>query len=130
MIQSTLVSTEKEHKDSFVTLTVDVMQQLFGFTPRPFQKVAMPHIIKTNKDHCSPILLVHGTGGGKSSTCQTISIIKGGITLVVQNALSLSSDQCQRLSLCHQNTKTCIAHSLILSKPSYRNNMHTQLYQV
>ena len=97
MSQSTPVSTENEDEDSFVTLTVDAMQELFGFTPRPFQKLVTPHIIKMKNDHCSPVLLVHGTGGGKISTYQTIAIVKGGITLVVQNTLSLSSDQMSKI---------------------------------
>ena len=42
---------------------------------------------------CSPTFLVQGTAGGKSSMHQTIGLIKGGISIIIENALSLQSDQ-------------------------------------
>ena len=119
MIQHTPACTENEQEDPFVTLTVDVMQQLFGFTPRPFQKVVIPHIIKMKNNNCSPVLLVHGTGGGKSSICQTIAIIKGGIALVVQNTLSLPSDQMSKIKFAsskHKNARCIQLDSIVGDK--------------
>jgi superfamily II DNA helicase RecQ len=44
-----------------------------------------------------PTLLVQGTGGGKSSVYQCIGVIKRGVSLIVQNTLSLSSDQVSKI---------------------------------
>jgi superfamily II DNA helicase RecQ len=44
-----------------------------------------------------PVLLVQGTGGGKSSVYQTIAVIKKGVSLIIENTLSLSSDQLSKI---------------------------------
>ena len=55
--------------------------------------------------HCcnrpQPVLIVHGTGGGKSSIYQTIGFVKGGTHLIIQNTLSLSSDQMSKVDSMH-----------------------------
>ena len=55
--------------------------------------------------HCrncrQPVLIVHKTGGSKSSICQTIGFVKDGIHLIIQNTLSLSSDQLSKVDLMH-----------------------------
>jgi superfamily II DNA helicase RecQ len=88
--------------DDYVRITNEAMNDVFGFSPRPFQQQIIPHIIRmSNINPCHPTmptLLVHGTGGGKSSVYQTIGVIKGNISLIIQNTLSLSSDQLSKLS--------------------------------
>ena len=55
--------------------------------------------------HCrncrQPVLIVHKTGGSKSSICQTIGFVKDGIHLIIQNTLSLSSDQLSKVDSMH-----------------------------
>ena len=92
-------SNHNESNDPFLKVTVDAMRDAFGFTPHPFQRQVIPHIIKMKDDLSSPCLLVHGIGGDKSSIYQTVGIIKGGIILVIQNTLSLSSDQMSKISV-------------------------------
>ena len=41
----------------------------------------------------SAVLTVQATGSGKSAIPQTIATVRGGITVVVENTLALSSDQ-------------------------------------
>ena len=55
--------------------------------------------------HCrncpQPVLIVHRTSGGKSSIYQTIGFVKGGTHLIIQNTLSLSSDQMSKVDSMH-----------------------------
>ena len=85
--------------DLFVKITVDDMQQVFGFTPRPFQQEVIPHLIKMKNNNNFPTLLVHGTVGAKSSMRQTVKITKGGVILITQTTLSLSPDQMSKMQL-------------------------------
>ena len=39
------------------------------------------------------VLLVQSTGSGKSAVPQTLSVVNGGVTIVIENTLSLGSDQ-------------------------------------
>ena len=43
------------------------------------------------------VLLVQGTGGGKSAVPQTVGIVDGGVTLIIENTLSLGADQEYRI---------------------------------
>ena len=88
----------------------------------------MPHIIEMKNNHCSSILLAHGTGGGKSSMRQTTVIMKGGIILIVQNTLSLSSDQNAKINFVL--SKHNGAHSTQLDSvktPRYNKFAHSTL---
>jgi superfamily II DNA helicase RecQ len=38
-------------------------------------------------------MLVQGTGSGKSSVPQTVAVVDGGVTIVIENTLALGSDQ-------------------------------------
>ena len=58
--------------------------------------------------HCSgnkpsSVLLVQGTGSGKSTVPQTVSVVTCGITLVIENTLSLGADQCSKFEKAVQN---------------------------
>ena len=44
-----------------------------------------------------PTLIVHGTGGGKSTIYQTVGFIKGRVSLIIQNMLALSSGQVSKV---------------------------------
>jgi superfamily II DNA helicase RecQ len=84
--------------DHYNGITIDAMRHTLGLYPRPFQLSTISHIIKMRNCPSSihpikPSLLVQGTSGGKSSVYQMIGVIKGGITLIIESMLSLSSDQ-------------------------------------
>ena len=77
------------------------MDKAMGFNPKPFQLKVASHIIRMKHrslvlPHPTASLLVQGTGGGKTSVYQTIGVIKCGINLIIQNILTLSSDQHER----------------------------------
>ena len=88
--------------DPYEAVAIDAMQQCLGYTPKHFQLKCISHIIRMKANctqyPCKPTLLVQGTGGGKTSVYQCISMIKGGVTLVVQNTLALSSDQLSKVA--------------------------------
>ena len=63
-----------------------------------------------------PILLVHGTGGGKSAVMQTVATINLGVTLAIENTLSLSVDQSSKISGAEQKHGSVNAFHLDLIK--------------
>lgn len=78
----------------------DAMKTVWDMSPNSFQKEIIPHILKIqfNPNFPMPLLLVQGTGGGKSAVAQTIRGIDAGVTLIIQNTLSLASDQRSKIS--------------------------------
>ena len=80
-------------------LITDAMEKVWSRKPRDFQAIVTKHILKMGKEDnkVAPTLLVRGTGGGKSLVMQTIGVVKGGITLIIENTLSLSSDQMSKI---------------------------------
>ena len=64
-------------------------------TPRNFQKEAIPRLLMMRcvPNTPSAMLLVQGTGGGKSAVPQTVGAVTCGITLIIETTLSLSADQ-------------------------------------
>jgi len=61
------------------------MQQFFHHLPNPFQRLIIPKILQMMKKRLQPrpILLVQGTGGGKSAVPQTTIIIIIIIVIIV-----------------------------------------------
>ena len=47
---------------------------------------------------CEGVLLVQGTGSGKSSVPQTVAVVDGGVTIVIENTLALGSDQRSKIA--------------------------------
>ena len=71
------------------------MMSTWNRSPRDFQKEAIPRLLMMR---CVPnipsaMLLVQGTGGGKSAVPQTVGSVTCGVTLIIENTLSLSADQ-------------------------------------
>ena len=89
--------------DPYLDITIDAMSTALDHNPRGFQRDVIPYIIRMkpfNTPHpIHPVLLVQGTGGGKSSVYQTIGVIKQGVSLIIENMLSLSSDQLSKIKL-------------------------------
>ena len=71
------------------------MMSTWNRSPHNFQKEAIPRLLMMR---CVPnipsaMLLVQGTGGGKSAVPQTVGSVTCGVTLIIENTLSLSADQ-------------------------------------
>jgi superfamily II DNA helicase RecQ len=85
----------------YLDITKEAMNTALGHNPRGFQSDIIPHIISMNNcttNSIQPTLLVQGTGGGKSSMYQAIGVIEGGVSLIIENTVSLSSDQLSKIS--------------------------------
>ena len=66
-----------------------------------------------------PVLLVQSTGSGKSSIPLICAIVDGGVTIIIENTLALSSDQASKVdNQVNQNIKNVCAFQLELFKTS------------
>ena len=79
----------------YLAITQQAMQLIWNRTPRDFQNEAIPRLLMMRciPNTPSAMLLVQGTGGGKSAVPQTVGAVTRGITLIIENTLSLSADQ-------------------------------------
>ena len=71
------------------------MQCVWARTPHQFQREAIPRLLLMR---CAPhtpqtLLLVQGTGGGKSAVARTVGCVDCGVTLVIVETLALAADQ-------------------------------------
>ena len=71
------------------------MKLVWDRTPIDFQREAIPRLLMMR---CAPhnpqaLLLVQGTGGGKSAVAQTVGCVDCGMTLVIVETLALAADQ-------------------------------------
>jgi superfamily II DNA or RNA helicase len=91
--------------DKFTSISNQAMFEVWGRTPRGYQSYVISHILKMTKHVINPgaVLMVQATGSGKSSIPQTVGVVDGGITIIIENTLALSSDQMSKLS--QSNTK-------------------------
>ena len=88
--------------DPYLDITIDAMSTALHHHPRGFQREVIPYILRMKPytpNPIDPVLLVQGTGGGKSSVYQIIGVIKQGVSLIIENTLSLSSDQLSKIKL-------------------------------
>ena len=70
------------------------MQVVWDKTPIDFQREAIPRILEMKYAPCNSqtLLLVQGTGGGKSAVAQTVGCVNCGVTVVIEPNLALSAD--------------------------------------
>ena len=79
----------------YLAIAEQAMQSTWNRTPCDFQSEAMPRLLMMRciPNTPSAMLLVQGTGGGKSAVPQTVGAVTRGVTLIIENTLSLSADQ-------------------------------------
>ena len=79
----------------YLAIAQQAMQLTWNRTPRDFQNEAIPRLLMMRciPNTPSAMLLVQGTGGGKSAVPQTVGAVTRGVTLIIENTLSLSADQ-------------------------------------
>lgn len=107
----TLLSNCSVAMDPHTEIVIETMTTLFGRSPRAFQLNVIPHILRMSTGHlpCQPTLMVQPTGSGKSSVPLTIAAVKGGVTIIVENTLSLGTDQSSKVDLiAHSSNKKFI----------------------
>lgn len=95
-------------------ITTESMGTIWDRSPRQFQLDAISNIIKMRCDKFFPqaTLLVQGTGGGKSGVYQGIGTVDAGVTIVLENTLSLSSDQLSKISEANEECGPIEAYQL------------------
>jgi superfamily II DNA helicase RecQ len=107
--------------DQYDKVTIEAMQQALGYHPHPFQLTVISHIIHMKLDSLNnpiqPTLLVQGIGSGKSLVYQCIGVIKQGVSVIIQNTLSLSSDQLSKIN----NVSHCIPCTFALQLDSIKD---------
>ena len=83
----------------FNTITCDAMDKVWGRRPIGYQEIVIPHILEMMANVRKPqaVLLVQSTGSGKSAVPQTVAVVNGGVTIVIENTLSLGSDQTAKI---------------------------------
>ena len=71
------------------------MQEIWHRTPIDFQREAIPCLLIMRCTTSIPqaLLLVQGTGGGKSAVAQTVGVVDCGVTLVIEELLAVATDQ-------------------------------------
>ena len=69
-------------------------------------------------NHPQALLLVQGTGGGKSAVVQTVGIVDCGVTLVIEETIALSADQKSKIKSASNAYGPVLAYHLdSLKKP-------------
>ena len=90
------------------------MQAIWDRSPREFQKEAIPRLLMMR---CPPhrpeaMLLVQGTGGGKSAVAQTVGSVECGVTLVIEATLALAADQRSKVAQARNTYGPVLAYQL------------------
>ena len=91
---------ENNNNTPYLAIAEQAMLATWNCTSRDFQREAIPRLLMTR---CVPnvpsaMLLVQGTGGGKSAVPQTVGAVTRGVTLIIESTLSLSFDQNSKIN--------------------------------
>ena len=94
------------------------MQLVWDKTPNDFQREAIPRLLMMR---CAPynpqaLLLVQGTGGGKSAVVQTVGCVDCGVTLIIVETLALAADQRSKVTSANGLYGPILAYQLDLIK--------------
>ena len=79
----------------------NAMSTIWNRNPNEFQLEAIARLLLVRvKQHTpSALLLVQGTGSGKSMVSMTVGITTCGVTLIIENTQSLSADQMSKFDI-------------------------------
>ena len=90
----------------FNSIACDAMNTVWGRRPIGHQQVVTPHILEMTADarKAQAVLLVQPTGSGKSAVPQTLSVVNGSATIVIENTLSLGSDQTSKIDNANEHS--------------------------
>jgi hypothetical protein len=95
-------SNNQQHQlhSTYSSIADTAMVSVWGRRPRGYQRHVIPHILKMMNGNIPSegIMLVQGTGSGKSSVPQTVAVVDGGVTIVIENTLALGSDQRSKIA--------------------------------
>ena len=92
-----LVVPLSEIPDKQVEIIKEAIEDVYGFDhPRPFQIEAINHLAF---DDASSLVLIRRTADGKSLVPLTVSVLRGGITLILVPLHGLGSDQVDKATV-------------------------------
>ena len=106
------------------------MQEIWKRTPNEFQQEAIPRLLIMR---CAPnvpqaLLLVQGTGGGKSAVAQTVGVVDCGVTLVIEELLAVATDQKSKVRTASNEYGPVLAYQLdSLKNPLLISKLQTKL---
>ena len=84
----------------FMAIAHEAMTTVLNRQPQSYKSHVIAHIIRMMCFATLPetILMVQPTGSGKSTIPLTCAVINGGVTIVIENTLSLGSDQSTKVN--------------------------------
>ena len=90
------------------------MQAIWDCSPRDFQKETIPILLMIRSPPHRPetLLLVQGTGGGKSAVAQTAGYVECGVTLITEATLALAADQQSKVAQARNTYEPVLAYHL------------------
>ena len=106
------------------------MKAIWDRSPRDFQKEAIPRLLMMR---CPPhrpeaMLLVQGTGGGKSAVAQTVGCVECGVTLIIEATLALAADQRSKVTQARNTFGPVLAYQLdSIKKPHLITKLQNKL---
>ena len=109
------------------------MQEIWHRTPIDFQREAIPRLLMMR---CTPnipqaLLLVQGTGGGKSAVAQTVGVVDCGVTLVIEELLAVATDQKTKVKSASNAHGPVLAYQLdSIKNPVLVEKLKTKLLQM
>ena len=80
---------------SYEDVAKAAMLEVWGRCPREYQLEVISGLLKMigKERKRQGVLLVQCTGSGKSTIPQTVAVVDGGITVIIESTLALSTDQ-------------------------------------
>ena len=115
---------------TFNPIAVHEMQGVWNRTPIDFQREAVPRLLIMRCVPNTPqtLLLVQGTGAGKSAVAQTVGIVNRGITLVIEETLALAADQQSKVKSASNANGLVLAYQLdTVKKPNLIKKLEDKL---
>ena len=106
------------------------MQEVWDRSPRDFQQVAIPRLLMMRCPPYRPeaLLLVQGTGGGKSAVAQTAGCVDCGVTIIIEETLALAADQKSKVGRARNSYGPVLAYQLdSVKKPHLVQKLNSKL---
>ena len=115
---SNIMSPHFTPASTLCAISDQAMKLVWDMTPIDFQREAIPRLLMMRCAHHNPqaLLLVQGTGGGKSAVAQTVGCVDCGVTLIIVETLALAADQRSKVTSANGIYEPILAYQLDLIK--------------
>ena len=111
---STIISPHLTPASTLCAISDQAMKLVWDRTPIDFQREAIPRLLMMRCVPHNPqaLLLVQGTGGGKSAVAQTVGCVDCGVTLIIVETLALAADQRSKVTSANGIYGTILVYQL------------------